>query len=125
MDLPGEVVPFQLIMSGKNSINQEPAITVFRDSSGIMLVEVAGGQAGTGMAKLEVTTLRLYCGELTVYAVLRYPATGELATRDIAYPFVTLTTPVHEGVVSLDLSVIRDTESVVRHIKKVAPLAAP
>jgi hypothetical protein len=77
-----------------------------------MLIEVAGGLTRTGMVKLEVTGLRLYYEELTVHATPHYPS--GLETRDIASPLVLLRTAVHDGAVSLDLSVMHG-------IKKAAP----
>ena len=135
-------VPFELVMSGRHSAHDAPAITVFRsldawrdhwalmheghgyrhlpcpepDLSGSMLIEVAGGTTWTGLAEIEAAALTLDCGVLTVGASLRYPP--GIATRDQGSPFVILKTPVHDGTVALDLSVLHG-------IQRVAPSVPP
>jgi hypothetical protein len=126
MDPDGEAVPFEVVMSGNHSGHSEAAITVFGsldawldhwehmhegrhphfdpDLSGRVLVEVAGGWTGTGMARLEVTKLVWEHETLRIEARVRYPAGP--STADIGNPFVVLTTPAFEGALSLSLSVM-------------------
>jgi hypothetical protein len=128
VDPDGGAVPFEVVVSGRHSGHEEQGTAVYRsrdawrehwadvahghercpepDLSGRMLIEITAGWTGTGMARLEATGLALRHGTLRAEAVLHYPAGA--ATADIGNPFVVLAAPLYEGLVALDLSVLRD-----------------
>jgi hypothetical protein len=81
-----------------------------------MLIEVTAGETWTGMARLQVTAVERSYEVLAVEATLDYPR--GVYTTDIGGPFVVLTTPVFDGTVALDLSVLHG-------ICRTAPPAAP
>lgn len=72
-----------------------------------MLIEVTGGSTWTGLAVLRVGAVRMLSGPtLLVEATLDYPPPGSGHTRDLGRPFAVLATPVFDGTVMVDISVM-------------------
>lgn len=127
MDPAEGAVPFQPVTSGRRSGHDVRQLTVFRspqpwhehwaathepfetgscpepDLAASMLVEVTVGATPSGSDWVEITALAMHDGVLRVQAAEHRPAIG---TADIGNPFAVVATPVRDGPVALDLSVV-------------------